>query len=101
MIISDIKIRLINIYGPNTDDCSFFNKIRDLLQDHEQDYVIWCGDFNIILKTDLDSHNYVNVNNPKSRTTLLNIIHDYNLVDLYRYFNPNCKCYTWRRRNPI
>ena len=65
MIISDIKIRLINIYGPNTDDCSFFNKIRDLLQEHEQDYVIWCGDFNIILNPDLDSHNYVNFKQSK------------------------------------
>ena len=56
IIISDVRIQLINIYGHNTDGCSFFNKIID----HEQDYIIWCGDFNIILNPDLDSHNYVN-----------------------------------------
>ena len=82
MIISDEKIQLIGIYGPNTDDYSFFNKISNLLQDHEQDYAIWCGDFNITLNPDLDSYNFVNVNNSKSRNTLLNIIHDYNLVNM-------------------
>ena len=29
-------------------DCLFI-QIKDLLQEQEKDYVIWCGDFNIIL----------------------------------------------------
>ena len=61
MIISDIKIQLINIYGPNTDDCSFFNKIRDLLQEHEQDYVIWCGDVLAIFDKDYKLFNFFHI----------------------------------------
>ena len=49
----------------------------------------------------MDSYNYVNVNNPKSREQLLKSMETNNLVDAFRYFHLDIKQYTWRRRNPI
>ena len=99
--VINLSLKLINIYGPNKDDVNFYNSIQGNLNDSEQNYILWCGDFNMTLNPALDSHNYSNINNPHSRTTTLDIINDYNLIDLYRYFNPQTRRYTWRRNNPI
>ena len=99
--VCNIKIRLLNIYGPNTDDPNFFVEMEKYLSKHDQSYIIWCGDFNLTLNPKLDSYNYVTINNPRSRTILLDIIHRLNLADAYRYFHPISKRFTWRRRNPL
>ena len=61
------SVRLINIYAPNNDKPAFFDHIRNLVKDNIQSYAIICGDFNLLLDFDKDCHNYVNINNPKSR----------------------------------
>ena len=99
--VCNIKIRLLNIYGPNTDDPNFFVEMEKYLSKHDQSYIIWCGDFNLTLNPKLDSYNYVPINNPRSRTILLDIINRLNLADAYRYFHPISKRFTWRRRNPL
>ena len=53
------------------------------------------------LKPELDNYNYVRINNPKARQQTLEMIKENNLIDPFRYFNPNTKHYTWRRKNPI
>ena len=99
--VCNIKIRLLNIYGPNTDDPNFFVEMEKYLSKHDQSYIIWCGDFNLTLNPKLDSYNYVTINNPRSRIILLDIINRLNLADAYRYFHPISKRFTWRRRNPL
>ena len=99
--VCNIKIRLLNIYGPNTDDPNFFVEMEKYLSKHDQSYIIWCGDFNLTLNPKLDSYNYVTINNPRSRTILLDIINRLNLADADRYFHPISKRFTWRRRNPL
>ena len=99
--VCNIKIRLLNIYGPNTDDPNFFVEMEKYFSKHDQSYIIWCGDFILTLNPKLDSYNYVTINNPRSRTILLDIINRLNLADAYRYFHPISKRFTWRRRNPL
>ena len=99
--LSDISVKLINIYGPNADDTSFYNFIAGLLNQNEEEYVLWCGDFNMIFNPTFDSHNYINLNNPRSHTVVMNMMEEYNLVDTFRYFNPEIKRFTWRRQNPL
>ena len=99
--LSDMTVKLINIYGPNNDDQIFYNTINTILNGNEQDYIIWCEDFNMTLNPQLDCFNYSNVNNPKARLATLNIMEENNLIDTYRYFYPNRKRYTWRRHNPL
>ena len=75
------------MYGPNKDDISFYNSLNQNLNDNEQDYILWCGDFNMTLNPELDSYNYSNINNPNSCGVTLHIIKDHSLFDLYRHFH--------------
>ena len=98
---TNVSIRLINVYAPNVDCPRFFEKIRKLVDENEQDYILLCGDLNLILNPEVDSYNYVNINNPQSRLHLLETMQIYNLKDVYRILNPNLRRYTWRRKNPV
>ena len=46
--------------------------------------VIIAGNFNLILNPDMDSFNYIDVNNPDARDQVLHILVDYNLIDVWR-----------------
>ena len=41
------------------------------------------------------------MNNPKARSTVLNMINDLSLADIYRQLYPTRQRYTWRKRNPL
>ena len=43
------KLNLINVYAPNKDDPNFFNKLIPLLQNDRADYIMICGNYNLIL----------------------------------------------------
>ena len=101
MEYSNKKILLINAYGPNTDNQTFFQKVNDHIDAIEHDYFILCGDLNVTLDPSMDTYNYVRQNNLKSRDTLLKVMDSCSLVDIYRHFKPDSRRYTWRRKNPI
>ena len=96
----DMTVRLIVIYGPNTDSPAFFEHLESEIENHAQDYAVICGDFNLVLNTELDSDNYMHINNPRARNKFLETIDTYNLVDVYRHLHTDSKHYTWRRKNP-
>lgn len=89
--IDENRVTLINIYGPNSDNPDFFEKVREYFIEFDNDYYILCGDFNLALNQTLDTFNYSNVNNPKAREKLIEIMNDLNLVDYYRILNPDKK----------
>ena len=99
--ISDTKIQLINIYGPNTDNQNFYADVAEKIQSNDQDDTIWCDDFNMTLNPKLDSFNYTSVNNPRARNYVTDLLRESNLVDLFRYFLPDKTRYTWRQRNKL
>ena len=99
--IAEISIRLINIYAPNTDSPHFFIEIQKFIEENEMNYLILCGDFNLVLDPKLDSQNYININNPQARKTLTESLTVYNLIDTFRYFHPDLRRYSWRRKNPV
>ena len=96
-----MTLNLINIYGPNSDDPMFYKEIESLIDEENFDYNLICGDLNLVLNPDLDLHNYKNINNPRARQFILNMISEQELCDIYRQFFPEKKRYTWRRKNPI
>lgn len=99
--IDENRVTLINIYGPNSDNPDLFENVREYFIEFDNDYYILCGDFNLALNQTLDTFNYSNVNNPKAREKLIEIMNDLNLVDYYRILKPDKKIYTWRRKNPV
>ena len=81
-------------------DQTFFMTLQTLIEsDIATDYNVICEDFNLVLDPKLDSENYKNINNPKARQVVLNIINDYNLVDAFRTFHPEVKRYSWRKKS--
>ena len=99
--IGSISLRVINLYAPNTDTPSFFQDISSLIEENTLDHLLLCGDFNLVLSPEMDSSNYVSINNPRSREVLLDTINLHNLKDAFRHFHPNMRRYTWHRKNPI
>ena len=92
---------LINIYGPNKDCPDFFRNISDIVSDFQGDFVLIGGDFNLIQDQQIDSYNYVNINNPKARESVLQIKNIHGLCDTWRVKNDKLRIYTWYRINPI
>ncbi|MCG7879939.1 MAG: endonuclease/exonuclease/phosphatase family protein [Candidatus Thiodiazotropha endolucinida] len=92
------RLTLINIYGPNRDSPEFYNEIFIYLKNNSNP-VIMAGDFNLVLDPGLDMKNYLNVNNPKAREEILNLILECNLVDCWRELNIETYQYTWRKKN--
>ena len=101
MKCNSLTINLINIYAPNKDNPNFFEKLLELTQNELATHLLICGDFNLVLDPDKDSHNYSNVNNPHARAKVLQIMSELDLVDLFREFNPEKRRFTWRRKNPV
>ena len=101
LALSECKVRLINIYASNSDRPEFFNSLHTLIYESETEHVIIRGDFNLVLDQFLDGNNYKTINNPKSRSILLESLETYNLFDTYRYFHRETRRYTWRRKNPL
>ena len=76
--MTSFSIRIINIYAPNLEE------------------PIFGGDFNLVLDPTMDTYNYVNINNPRSRKYILEMIELYNLEDTYQALHPQIRRYTWR-----
>lgn len=95
--IEGTRLTLINIYGPNRDEPGFYQDILNNIIAYENP-VILAGDFNLVLNPDIDLHDYINVNNPKARDQVLNMMFECNLLDVWRELNLEKYQYTWRRK---
>lgn len=98
MVIEENKVTLINIYGPNSDTPNFYDMVRDVLLDFDNEYIFLCGDFNLVLNPSIDTENYKGISNPKARDKLLEIMSDLQLSDYFRILNPDKMVLTWRKK---
>ena len=95
------RVTLINIYGPNSDSPAFYNKVSDIIDTYENQSVIVGGDYNLVQDFNIDTFNYVNINNPRAREKLLEIKEVHSLIDPYRELYPESKRFTWRKKTPL
>lgn len=86
--ISQYSITLTVIYGPNTDRLSFFHEIQEVVEDFNTVHCIIVGDWNVVLNPDLDTMNYLHVNNPRAREAVIQLMNELNLFDVWRVFHP-------------
>ena len=89
------------MYAPNIDNPIFLMKIREYMEESTEMYTLLCGDLNLVLDPKIDSQNYLHLNNPKSRSILMESMQALNLSDIFRQLNPSLRRYTWCRRNPV
>ena len=94
------RITLVSIYGPNEDKPNFYKNPKQKIQEFGNENVIICGDWNIVLNPDVDTENYLHINNPRARTEFLKFIEEDNFIDVYRNLHDK-KGFTWRKLNPV
>lgn len=95
------EVLICNVYGPNNDNPLFFDNIQNFINDMQCTNIIWCGDFNLVLNPDLDYYNYKNINNPKARDKVLELIENNNYIDPFRQLHENIRRYSWRKKTPL
>ena len=104
MVVAEIEQKdflLVNIYGPNRDNPEFYNNLTNKIKELRINNVIIGGDFNLALNPVKDYCNYKNINNPKAKDAVDNMINDMELNDIWRDLNQDCFRYTRRRNNPF
>ena len=89
------------MYGPNEDKPQFYNILKQKYLECENDFIILCGDRNLILNPAVDMNNYIHINNPRARQEVLKLLEEDNFVDAWRLMHENEKGHTWSRGNPI
>ena len=99
--IKDQMITLVNLYGPNEDRPIFYEDIKQKIKEFENDNVIICGDFNLVMDPDIDTENYKQVNNPKARIVVKDLLEELEYMDAWRILNEDKKGFTWKKLNPV
>ena len=78
-----------------------FRNIANRIEEIGNDTCVLSGDFNVVQDQNLDSFNYLHVNNPRAKECVLSIKEELDLIDSFRELNEFDKRYTWRRPNPL
>lgn len=92
--INAVPITLVNLYGPNYDDPSFFNKLLVKIPDAALQNVIIGGDFNCVIDPIKDTRPSRTFKS-KSAATLNNYFRNINMVDIWRHLNPYSREYSF------
>ena len=102
-INQEFDIIIANVYGPNSDNPTFFDSLKNVCLDmteKETIPVLIAGDLNMALDVELDTFNYIRENNVNAKNLFLNIMHENNWFDVFRNLNGDLRRYTWRVRRP-
>lgn len=84
-LLSSIHVTLLNVYGPNFDDPTFFRKLFNLLPTTLNSHLIIGGDFNLVLDPALDRFpSRSDISLPNSTVVLNDLINSFDLVDIWR-----------------
>jgi exonuclease III len=100
-ITNCIRLTLVNIYGPNSDNPDFYQQLQNKIDIFENNSILMCGDWNLVLDPTVDTFNYKNINNPKSRDAVIALAAENELVDVWRSFHERDRQYTWHHKHPI
>uniref|UniRef100_A0A8C5DIG8 Reverse transcriptase domain-containing protein n=1 Tax=Gouania willdenowi TaxID=441366 RepID=A0A8C5DIG8_GOUWI len=87
-------IVLGNVYGPNIQDEAFYASLLRHLADMDCPNIIIGGDFNCALSPKMDRLP-PHANASKNAKAVLNINREFDLVDIWRHYNPLSKQYTF------
>ena len=91
--INEKQLTLVNVYGPNKDDVTFFEKIETFCNSNEN--ILLGGDFNVVIDPNIDKSGGNKNTHPRCRAKLKKIMDDFELIDVWRTFNQDKKVYTW------
>lgn len=93
--INSTPVTLVNIYGPNFDNPSFFQKVFSLIPDLSLTSLIIGADLNCAIDPYLDRSSTQRAPPSKTRDFLKSYINNSNICDLWRMFNPSGRDYSF------
>ena len=93
--IGGTKITMFNLYAPNEDDACFFKKVASLLADKAEGIILIGGDFNCVVRQTMDRLPKEVGPLSKKSTTLLTMVEELGLVDIWRHLHPREKEFTF------
>lgn len=100
--INNNRITLVNLYGPNLDQPTFFTTLNTKLAGLDNNNTVIGGDFNVVQNYTIDIQNLKNRNNPNSNEAVNEMKMDLDLYDPWRDENPDTRMYTWHNsRNQL
>ncbi len=86
---------MVNIYAPNYDDASFFDKLFSTIPSDNNYNLIIGGDFNCVLNTILDRSSNKPQSLTKSARTINDFISQYGVSDIWRFKFDNKKVFSF------
>ena len=100
--VGNHRIAVLGIYAPAIDiqeeKIAFFEKVRNILTDFNEVFMIIGGDFNVHMGIwDVEEGKF---NETSASSKLEEITEEFCLVDIWRHQNPRTRNFTWRRLNP-
>ena len=93
--VNDKDITIINVYGPNKDDISFFYILEHYILNNDEKSFIVGGDFNTLLNVEQDKKNGNLHTHKNCREKIKSIVNTSKLVDIWRILNPDKLKFTW------
>ena len=96
---NDIDMTIINIYGPNNDEPTFFDSLNNYIIQNEENTFVIGGDFNTVLDPNLDKKNGNKETHKKCRKTIKSILDTNELTDIWRLQHQDKKSFTWHSNN--
>ena len=92
-----MEFTLCGLYAPNKDDPNFFVTLMQKIDNTEIKEKIIVGDFNMTLNAEIDRRG-CKENNMKAQNIVKNYIEAEELVDPWRFLNPDLHEFSWCRR---
>jgi hypothetical protein len=98
--IGTITLTIGSIYGPNTDDLDFFDRLDHNIRSLNSNHLILGGDWNTTLDPrhndiNIDTYNTAGIPSARRSTRLVKLCKDNNLGDPFRHFYPDKREFTY------
>jgi exonuclease III len=102
--LKNSEVVLVSIYGPNSNDELFFNRLHDWVSDFQHLPIILGGDWNATycnrnINENIDCFNMIRPPNLLHSNKIAEMCENFNLLDPYRTLFPEAKDFTYVPRN--
>ena len=95
--INNKIIHLCALYAISEDESVWYESVFNKIFEKTNGNLVVVGDFNCPLNHSLDTQNYLTIPNSNSRTAMIKIIEENQLVDIYRDLNGEKPLFTWQK----
>jgi exonuclease III len=100
IMIANSTITIGSIYGPNTDDETFYVQLQEKISLFNSDYVVVGGDWNATLdasnsRLNIDTFNTAGIPSVRRSLWLNRLCDSVGILDPYRYFYPETREFTF------